>query len=64
MKFFRIPWFTGKEGARLQIRGEFFNLFNRTNLNSIDNVVQDTTFGQATGVYNPRTIQVGVRIEF
>ncbi len=33
-RFFHIPWFT-HEGARLQVRGEFFNLFNRVNLNSV-----------------------------
>lgn len=64
MKYFPIPWFTGKEGARLQIRGEFFNLFNRTNLRTIDGIVGNTTFAQATDIYNPRTIQVGARIEF
>jgi carboxypeptidase family protein/TonB-dependent receptor-like protein len=31
-RLFHIPWFT-HEGARLQVRGEFFNLFNRVNLN-------------------------------
>jgi hypothetical protein len=71
-KFFRIPWFT-KEGARLQIRGEFFNLLNRTNLNptsmSTDLAIVGTTstnptFTKATGAYNPRTVQVGARIEF
>jgi hypothetical protein len=71
-KYFRIPWFS-KEGARLQIRGEFFNLLNRTNLNpgsmSTDLAIVGTTstnptFTKAVGAYNPRTIQVGARIEF
>ncbi len=63
MKYFPVPWFGG-ESARFQIRGEFFNLFNRTNLRSVDGNVTDTTFGEATDIYNPRTIQVGVRLEF
>src|SRR5262249_92212 len=29
---FGIPWFYGKEGARFQFRAEFYNLFNRVNL--------------------------------
>ena len=33
-KFFHIPWFV-HEGARLQVRGEFYNLFNRVNLNGV-----------------------------
>ncbi len=80
-KYFRIPWFLGKEGARLQVRGEFFNILNRTNLNSISTdlslvpdgrtpdastgkLSRNANFGRAQGAYNPRTIQVGVRIEF
>ena len=38
-KYFHIPWFTRKEGARLQVRGEFFNLFNRVNLTGISSDV-------------------------
>jgi len=70
MKYFQIPWFT-HEGARLQIRGEFFNLFNRVNLNTVSTDLAlvagastNPTFSRATGVYNPRTIQIGARIEF
>lgn len=77
MKYFHIPWFT-KEGARFQIRGEFFNLFNRSNLvvETFQGAGTDlgldpsgatslnSNFGKATSVYNPRTIQVGARIEF
>jgi hypothetical protein len=90
-KYFKIPWFT-REGARLQIRGEFFNLLNRVNLNpgslntdlaltaptqalsstpvTIDPTTLTSssgiggTFTKATAAYNPRTIQVGARIEF
>jgi Carboxypeptidase regulatory-like domain/TonB dependent receptor len=87
-KYFHIPWFVGKEGAQLKILGEFFNLFNRTNLNLNLNpgdggasnnlafqsgvaiakgasaVSNDGNFGRATGAFNPRQIEVGVRIEF
>ena len=72
MKNFHIPWFVGHEGAKLQLRGEFFNLFNRTNLNSVssdlalgpDGVSQNDAFGKATGAFSPRTIEVGLRLEF
>ena len=88
-KYFHIPWFVGHEGARLQIRGEFFNLFNRTNLNGVtqnpsgdasrlDLALADSstllkgtpgqstnsTFGLATGAFNPRQLELGIRIEF
>ena len=71
-KYFRIPWFT-HEGAKLQIRGDFFNFLNRTNLNpatmSTDLALVGTTstnpnFTKALGAFNPRTIQVGARVEF
>jgi hypothetical protein len=64
-KYFKIPWFT-TEGARLQIRGEFFNFLNRTNLNpaTMSTDVSAPDFTKALGAYNPRTLQVGARIEF
>ncbi len=65
MRNFRIPWFTGKEGARLQFRGEIYNLFNRVNLTNVNaNVAAGPAFGRATGVFNPRTVQLGLRIDF
>jgi hypothetical protein len=86
-KWFHVPWFVGHEGAKLQLRGEFFNLFNRTNLvgpsgdlafaqNQVvgGNVVgfgkgdspvsQNGSFGRATGTYNPRQLQIALRLEF
>jgi Carboxypeptidase regulatory-like domain/TonB dependent receptor-like, beta-barrel len=87
-KYFRIPWFT-HEGAKLQIRGDFFNFLNRTNISGlVTNVAfvaptpapspggpQTVTvpvtapqpgarFVSPTGAFNPRTIQVAVRLEF
>ncbi|MBV9181574.1 MAG: TonB-dependent receptor [Acidobacteria bacterium] len=69
MKYFNLPWFGGREGARLQIRGEFFNLFNRTNLmpitpNNGSTDINAGNFTKSATAYNPRTIQVGVRVEF
>ena len=70
-KYFNLPWFT-REGAKLQIRGDFFNFLNRTNLipgsmntnAAIGNPTPPANFTQATQAYNPRTIQVAARIEF
>jgi len=77
-KNFHIPWFVGHEGARLQLRGSFFNFFNRTNLtfshgfpgasNDLgignDGLSKNTNFGKADGAYSPRTIEVGLRLDF
>jgi hypothetical protein len=77
-KNFHIPWFVGHEGARLQLRGSFFNFFNRTNLTfshgfpgasndlgiGTDGLSKNTNFGKADGAYSPRTIEVGLRLDF
>jgi hypothetical protein len=36
------------EGASVQFRMEFFNLFNHTNLNNPENLLESPTFGQAS----------------
>jgi hypothetical protein len=52
------------ERVAFQLRFDFFNAFNRPNLNSVDSNLPDGSFGKATGQYNPRWIQVGGRISF
>ncbi len=59
-----IPWFTGKEGAQLEFRTEFFNVFNHVNLNSVDGNLASGLFGHATGAFPARDIQFGLRIEY
>src|SRR5215467_927604 len=61
---FHIPWLVGKEGARLQFRGETYNLCNRVNLNGFVPDLSSGLFGKATGAFNPRTLQLGARLEF
>ena len=63
LKNFKTPWFTS-EGSTLQFRAEFYNLFNRVNLNNFDGDITSGTFGKATGVFTPRSIQLGARLEF
>jgi hypothetical protein len=47
-----------------QLRGEFFNAFNHTNPNAIDNFLGDPTFGQVLGTADPRIIQFGFKLYF
>jgi Carboxypeptidase regulatory-like domain/TonB dependent receptor len=62
LRNFKTPWF--HEHSNLQFRGEIYNLFNRVNLNSFDGDITSGTFGKATGVFTPRSIQLGARLEF
>jgi hypothetical protein len=52
------------ERVSVQLRFEFFNIFNRANLINIDNNWTDGNFGQATGSHLPRWWQIGGKITF
>jgi len=67
------------ERVNLQLRSEFFNVFNHPNFSAIDNVVGDGLFGQATATLNqsygaslnqlyqiggPRSIQLALKLRF
>ncbi|MGB6746033.1 MAG: hypothetical protein WBE38_20455, partial [Terracidiphilus sp.] len=62
----------GKEGRyKAEIRGDFFDVFNRHYFNAPDMGINDSTFGDVTGVawapglqYSNRVGQVGARFEF
>lgn len=52
------------EDLNLQIRAEFFNLFNHPNFNLPDNFLGSPTFGRITSARDPRHIQFGVKLLF
>lgn len=52
------------EGLNLQLRAEFFNLFNHPNFNLPDNFLGSPTFGRITSARDPRHIQFGVKLLF
>src|SRR6266540_3460386 len=52
------------EDVNLQIRAEFFNLFNHPNFNLPDNFLGSPTFGRITSARDPRHIQFGVKLLF
>ena len=52
------------ESVAFQLRFEFFNFFNRPNLNTVDVNLPDGNFGKATGQSVPRFIQIGGKLTF
>jgi hypothetical protein len=56
--------FTLHERARLQLRGEFFNLLNHTNLNNPNVTFGTANFGRVLSAHDPRQIQVGAKVSF
>ena len=56
--------FTLRENMKLQLRGEFFNVFNHTQLNNPDTSVADSTFARITSARAPRTVQLALKLIF
>jgi len=52
------------ERANLEIRANFYNLFNNLNLSRIDATISDSAFGEAQDVVGGRTIEMQVHFSF
>ncbi len=48
----------------LKVRADFYNVINHTNLTGVTSDLNSALFGRSTGNYQPRTIQLGARVEF
>jgi hypothetical protein len=60
-----IKHFSITERARLQLRGEFLNAFNRPQFNSPERNPTNSNFGRSTSQQNlPRNVQIGLRFVF
>ena len=55
-----LPW----RDARLQLRIEAFNLFNKTNFRAPNSTRTAAAFGTITSTYDARQIQLGVKLLF
>ena len=56
--------FKSREDMRFQLRGEFFNIFNHTELNDPTVSVNSGNFGGIYGAGDPRIIQLAVKFLF
>ena len=52
------------EDVRVQLRGEFFNIFNHTQLNDPTTGVSSGNFGGIRGAADPRIIQLALKFSF
>jgi hypothetical protein len=52
------------ERVNMELRAEAFNIFNHTQFRSVSTNPDSATFGQVTSTYDPRILQLGVRIKF
>ena len=59
----KVRWFTS-EGAAVEFRADFFNLFNRVNLTNPTSDLSSSLFGMSTSQSLPRAAQFRVHIEF
>ena len=52
------------ESVKLQFRAEFFNIWNTANFNSVATSYGGGGFGQVNGAWNPRIIQLALKLLF
>ncbi|HEY5212128.1 MAG TPA: carboxypeptidase-like regulatory domain-containing protein [Acidobacteriaceae bacterium] len=62
-KYFTTPWFFG-ERMKIELKGETFNLFNRSNLTSVSSDLSSGSFGKTTNQLPPRSLQLHIRASF
>ncbi|HYO82842.1 MAG TPA: hypothetical protein VES20_15660, partial [Bryobacteraceae bacterium] len=61
-KNFAMP-FLG-EGGRLQFRGEFYNVFNKTNFTAPNTDLSSANFGRVSSTLDPRFVQLALKLYF
>ena len=62
-KYFNLPSFFS-EKIKIEAKGEVFNLFQRSNLWTMDGNITDSTFGEATNQLPARSFQMHIRASF
>ncbi|HUQ92360.1 MAG TPA: carboxypeptidase regulatory-like domain-containing protein [Bryobacteraceae bacterium] len=53
-----------RERARIQVRGEIFNVFNHTRLGSPNSTFTSPLFGRIASAFDPRIVQMALKLVF
>jgi hypothetical protein len=64
MSLFKSFVFSESRGSRLEFRVETFNLWNHTQFNQVSNNFGSGNFGQFTSAFDPRILQIGLKLYF
>ena len=64
MSLFKRFAFSESGQRALEFRFETFNTFNHTQFNNVDTSMSSGTFGHVTSVWNPRTLQLALKLLF
>jgi hypothetical protein len=64
LSLFKSFWFNEERGSRLELRLETFNVWNHTQFNGVSNKVGNGDFGQFTSTFDPRILQLGLKLYF
>ena len=64
LALFKNFLFSESRGSKLEFRAEFFNAFNHPAWNSISTGFSSSNFGQVTTAFDPREIQLGLKLYF
>ena len=54
--------FIVREPMRIQLRGEFFNVFNQVNFSPPNTLVSSGGFGRITGANDGRVVQLALKV--
>ncbi len=53
-----------REGIKLQIRGQFYNVLNHASLGNPNTTLSNGSFGKITSTSTPRVVELGAHLEF
>jgi hypothetical protein len=53
-----------REGANLQFRAEFYNLFNKTNFGAPQVNIAAANYGAVSSTFDPRIVQLAIKLRF